>query len=77
MVCITIFRVVIFLDKLEKKKTEIYTTFLDILADFDPHLYLMLTDEEFEGNPSGENKYNIIKLRAPTTLFFKKLLNCL
>ena len=41
------------LNKLEKKKTDAYQSFLNILADTDPPLYLLLTDKEFEGDPAG------------------------
>lgn len=37
-------RVIKFLDILEKKKTEVYKRFLDILEHHFPHIFLMLTD---------------------------------
>jgi len=42
-------RVIRFLDLLEKKKTDVYEKFQDILGDVYPQLLLSLTDWEDEG----------------------------
>lgn len=43
-------RVIRFLDVLEKKKSEVYHSFLEVLGDLYPHLYLSLSDWEDESD---------------------------
>ncbi len=44
-----------FLDILEKKKTESYECFLEVLEEYYPHLYLSLID--WEEDPEGIHLY--------------------
>ena len=47
-------QVVSFLNILEKKKTEVYQKFVEILEEEYPHLYLQLTDWENDGDDLDE-----------------------